>query len=220
VVALRSLVVPLVVGTLSALLLFGLSEHLINATYDYGFFRCLYGFFVGHFVFRIWKSGRVALRQPTAVELGIIVLGFVLVATLGRTSWSYACPLLFGVVVWVFAHEKGAASRIMESRPLTLLGTWSYSIYMVHAVVLVVLNRGLVVLEKLVDQPLITVGPSLDGTSLRQLISFGGPWVMDALAIAYLVAVVFAASLTYKYIEVPGREFFNRLAARNWQPAT
>lgn len=217
--ALRSFVFPLALGAAAAVLVMLLSKNYLDTTYDYGAFRCLYGFFVGHLVFRIWKSGRIPLRHATAVEIGVVALGVAAVVAHGKTPWSYISPLMFGLIVWVFAHSQGAVSRIMESRPMLLLGDWSYSIYMVHAVIVLVLNRALAVLEKLVDQPLLTVGPSLSGASLRQLISFGGPWTMDALALAYLAVVISAASLTYRFIEVPGREFFNRLAVRKSQPA-
>ena len=211
--ALRWFLLSLALGALSALVVVVFSDSLMNTTYDYGLFRCLYGLFVGHLVFRIWNNGAVPLRHATAAEIGVIAAAFALVAVLGNTPWAFASPLLFGVAVWVFAQEKGAVSRVMKSRPIVLLGTWSYSIYMVHAVVVVFMNRGFAVLEKLIGWPLITIGPSLEGTSLRQVISFGGPWVMDVLAVVYLGVVVAAASLTYRYIEVPGREFFNRLAA-------
>src|SRR5206468_679256 len=45
---------------------------------------------------------------------------------------SVAAPYIFALVVLVFAFEAGSASAILRLRPLVVLGTISYSIYMTH----------------------------------------------------------------------------------------
>jgi peptidoglycan/LPS O-acetylase OafA/YrhL len=49
---------------------------------------------------------------------------------------------------------------------------------------------------------------------IEPLIHFGFPGATDLLALAYLTTVVAAASVTYEWIEKPGRAFFNKLSNR------
>jgi len=48
--------------------------------------------------------------------------------------------LLFALVVYVFAHQHGAVSRILSCRPLVFLGEISFAIYMVHQILIVFLQ--------------------------------------------------------------------------------
>jgi peptidoglycan/LPS O-acetylase OafA/YrhL len=48
----------------------------------------------------------------------------------------------------------------------------------------------------------------------RDLLVLGGPWVMDGVALACLLAVVVSSNLTYRLIEDPARIAFNRLSTR------
>jgi hypothetical protein len=50
------------------------------------------------------------------------------------------------------------------------------------------------------------------GQPLDNFIFIGSQWWMDLVALLYLGAVVAVASLTYRYIEQPGRRYFNALA--------
>jgi peptidoglycan/LPS O-acetylase OafA/YrhL len=46
------------------------------------------------------------------------------------------------------------------------------------------------------------------------MISIGSTWAMDGLAIIYVGTLLLLSNLTYRYIEVPWRDHFNRLAGR------
>lgn len=210
----RSIVWPALISVAAGLVVVVYSKFLMNVTYDLGYFRCICGFFVGHLVFRLWRAGIPALRFSTAAEAGALVGVFAFVGLLGATRWSFASPLVFGVAVWVFAHEAGSVSQLMRSRALVTLGAWSYSIYMVHALVVMLINRGLKVVERIAGVPLLIDGPRESEGGLRELVSFGSPLAMDLLTVGYLAVVVALAAMTYRFIEVPGREFFNRLARR------
>ena len=43
---------------------------------------------------------------------------------------------------------------------------------------------------------------------------FGPLWLMDLVALAYVAVVIVLAMMTYRWIEVPGRQYFNRIANR------
>jgi len=184
------------------------STNYIDTTYDYGFFRCLYGFFVGHLVYRLMSLRAWRITGATCVELGSIVLVAAYVAFLGDTAWSLAAPIVFGAVVFVFGQERGAVSGLLGTRPFLALGAWSYSIYMVHSLVLAVMHRALNVLGRWLDVELITRTSTAEGVAYT--VSFGNALLMDALSVVYLGVVIGLAALTWRFVEMPAQRWMNR----------
>ena len=50
------------------------------------------------------------------------------------------------------------------------------------------------------------------------LLDFGSPWIMDGVALVYLAAVIALASVTYRYVEVPGYDAAKRFVNRRSHP--
>ena len=124
-----------------------------------------------------------------------------------------AAPLVFGFVVLVFAHERGPLSRLMSTPPIVLLGAWSYSIYMVHMLVLELVGRGLKFSERFTHLPTTVLEPVPWQKEPLELIALGDRWTMDGFALLYMMLVIAFAALTYRLVEQPGRRFFNQLAS-------
>ncbi|WP_376959506.1 acyltransferase [Azospirillum sp. A26] len=212
-----------------AFVVMGWSDQYIDTSFDFGYFRCLYGFFTGHVTYRLFQAARTAglsrlsMRRPTAgspiaglsegLSLAAVI---VFVASARGNALSYASPLLFGLVVWVFAFEGGTISRLLAMRPFQWLGARSYSVYMVHALVIALYEKAAVAMQRLSGQPMF-VGPAAGGED--RLIFFGATWMMDLLALAYLGTVVAIASLTYRFVEIPGQSSFNALLLKRRKPA-
>ena len=121
------------------LVLFTYSPDFMDATYDLGLFRCLYGFSAGVLTHALLAgkidSGpktREALWTWTFAELTLIGAVILFVATASKHAGGLLAPLLFAFAVALFAHEGGYVSRLMKTKPLLLLGTISYSIYLTH----------------------------------------------------------------------------------------
>lgn len=142
----------------------------------------------------------------------LIVIGLFVTFAAG-TRLELAAPLVFGVAVWLFAFERGAISVALRSPPINGLGLISYSIYMVHALVIALTHRAMTVLESL-WQTQLTVAVERNGTALRQ-IAFGDVWTMDLVVLAYLLAVIGVAALTWRFVEMPGQQLFNGASAAN-----
>lgn len=153
----------------------------LNATVHLGLLRCLYGFAMGAV---IWRLHQKFARFSTTSELVVAasVAGFVTMA--GEGPFSLVAPYLFGAAVLVFAAESGAVSRALRWTPLQMLGVLSYSIYMVHGLIRTVVYK---------------VAGGISG------------FEADLLCLIYLVIVVVASFVTYRLIEMPGRE-----TARRW----
>lgn len=201
-----------------AFVVMGWSDQYMDTSFDFGYFRCLYGFFTGHVAYRLFQAARGAglsiARPPiTGLAEGFSLAAVIFfVATARGNALSYASPLLFGLVVWVFAFEGGAFSRLLAMRPFQWLGARSYSVYMVHALVIALYEKAVVAIQRLSGEPMF-VKQTTDGVEDR-LISFGATWMMDLLAVAYLGTVVAVASLTYRFVEMPGQSSFNALLKR------
>ena len=176
---------------------------------DYALVRCIYGFCVGHLVYRFWHRSDLQIQGAFVLEIVASTIVFVFVFFDSGDAWSLSAPFIFGFAVWVFAQERGRLSTILSTSPFTQLGRWSYSIYMVHWLVLTVIARA-------ANMILPRIGSEADTTSfaiLRTTVC-SGPWQANAFLVIYLAIVVTLASLTFQFIEQPGRRFFYRLADR------
>lgn len=174
--------------------------------------RCMCEFFIGVLVYRMFRLLSPAMEKRVLwLEIPIVVLMVALISLLSRSQLALVSPLLFGAVVFVFAVGGGVVSRILEWRPIQRIGEISYSIYLVHFVILTIFNALTRALEQKLNVTLraqfIHNGAPFD------VLTIGGPWMLDFVALGYLAVVVFVSRYTYELIEVPARDYFNRLAA-------
>jgi peptidoglycan/LPS O-acetylase OafA/YrhL len=171
--------------------------------------RCLFGFFTGVLTYEVWRFGWLRRLRGTSAEAVtvIAVIAFIVFWGTDKTL-VYLAPLIFALAVLVFAAEGGAISRLLTTRLGGALGRWSYSIYMVHTLILALLFSGLSVLGVVAHHKWVV--PHGPGGSL--IIDLGGQ-VADNLAIlAYLGVVVALAAFAWRFVERPGQLYFNRLA--------
>lgn len=175
-------------------------------------FRCIFAFFVGAALYELAPRG--AKLTPSAANAleAAAVLGLLALLSTRSGLHDYLAPLLLALFLWVFASERGAISQAMKSPPMRRLGDYSYSIYMIHYPLLAVIAGSLRAAQQLSGAHLLE--PTVVDGSTRDLLVAGGPWLQDALTLVYLAAVVAISSVTFRYIEVPARNWFNAQAAR------
>jgi len=150
-----------------------------------------------------WR--RHAPRLGTIGELAVGAAVIAAVAWLPIDSWTELLVTpLFALTVWVFASEDGALSRALTRRWPQALGAWSYSIYMVHALLMIGILTAAVIATKRgwpvfarVDGIAMIVGPAA---------------LTAAITIGYVGLVVLVSSITYRHIELPGQRWFGRWA--------
>ena len=197
------------------------SDRLMDATFDLGFFRCLYGFFAGHLVYKLAPRGAGPTRYASATELAAVGLVLVFVAVAGGTVLSFAAPIVFALAVAVFMREAGAVSRVLRARPVAALGVWSYAIYLVHAVAVDVITRLVKLVERTTDLSILLPIETPDGPIWR--IDLGSMWAGDVLVVAYLVIVIGAAAVCHRHIDMPAQRWirarFSKPGARDAQAA-
>jgi peptidoglycan/LPS O-acetylase OafA/YrhL len=210
-------IAAILIALISAAIVMRYSSHYMATTFDFGMPRCLYGFYVGHLVYRFWSTKTVRLAHPGAAEFAAMALIVVFVSLVQSDIWSLSAPLMFGVAIWVFAFEAGPITALMRNRVGQTLGAWSYSIYMVHVFIVLMFEKIASLVSRLTGAPVKVQMAYVPIDGLENFIYFGNKWAMDVLVIAYFGLVLCAASLTYRIVEQPGRRFFNRLARTHFE---
>jgi peptidoglycan/LPS O-acetylase OafA/YrhL len=198
------------------LFLFAVSPDYMDATYDFGFIRCLYGFAAGVLVHVAFvqladkPAPDVGTRLTWTFAEGAVVLAVGLyVATSYVGPFSISAPFVFGLAVLIFVHEAGYISRLLRGRVFLGLGTLSYSIYMTHLFVQGRMLNAAKAAEIYLGVPML----SMSATGGEPAPVFSAAWAMPMAGL--MLAVVIAASwLSYRYVEVPGRDWFRKLAQR------
>ena len=192
----------------------------MDASSNLGWLRCLAGFSAGVILRRVaWRDAAAveAKRHPTSwsvAELAVVLLVGVFVSQQGGTDLAYAAPFVFGLALYVFAHEGGILSRALKTRPFAFLGLISYSLYMTHAFVIDRVHNVVTVLGKLTGQELF-----VQSASRNELI---GPQAWQGtLTLLVIVAVTIAFSVvTYRFVEKPGMALGRRLVGRPGRTGT
>ena len=213
--ATEALLAALMIGSACILVLF--ARHGIDATYDLGFVRCIYGFLVGHLTYRLWQATYPTRFRVGLLEVGALIAVIAYVSAAGHSSYTFLAPFIFGAAVFVFAFEAGPVSSLMLNRGNAWLGRISYSVYMWQAFIIFnFVDRPVSMMEKITGHAYTTtkgLHPAL-GSEGEKLIVLGGhvlPIVATLLFTGFLIAV---ASVSYYLIEIPGQALFARLASR------
>src|SRR6201999_37268 len=95
------------------------------------------------------------------LEWAMLIVITVYVSLVGRTGYSLFSPLVFAVVVFVFAFEAGPVSRLMSNKVNDWVGKVSYSIYMWQAFIIFnFVDRPVSIVEKITGQVLTTTDTS------------------------------------------------------------
>jgi peptidoglycan/LPS O-acetylase OafA/YrhL len=195
-------------------LLLLLSKSGMDTTFDYGLIRCLFGFSLGVACFRLHSLRPPALQSPgtglmTVLEVCIVAAVIAYVSAAGTSALSFMAPFVFAVAVLIFAIEGGLVSRLFRWRLLKWLGTLSYSIYLTHYLVLLVLPP---LIKRVVAQDLWTPMQLPTG---QYVMAFGRDNLEGTLLYALVLGVTIAFSaFTYRWVETPGRDWTRKWLSR------
>ena len=213
------LVTAILVGSVWILVVFGHDG--IDASYDFGFFRCLYGFLVGHLTYRIFQSIPKPSFNTRPLEWAAMIVVVIFVSLVGRSEYSLFAPLIFATPVFVFAFEAGPVSRLMSNKVNDWLGKISYSIYMWQAFIIFnFVDRPVSILEKVTGHLLTTESASSAlGGEAGKLIVLGGHVLPLMVTLLFVFVLVMVASASYYLIELPGQRLFARLVLWRWRQA-
>jgi peptidoglycan/LPS O-acetylase OafA/YrhL len=189
----KNKIMPCIIIAVTAyLFLVSLGRDSLGMTYDYGLIRCIGAFYLGVALHRIqiriknlsWSIKYIYLLELIAVTLLVVTVNYASIS-----SYAFMPALLaFMFAIFVFSSTKdGLIGGVLNNQYVRLIGLWSYSIYMVHSIVISITQ---LILEYVFN---III---LEFNSLERL----------SFSVFVISVTIFLASLTYRYIEVPFRD--------------
>lgn len=158
----------------------------LDLTYDAGWLRCLYGFTLGMLVYSLHRRFNGATRLTGWLETPIL-LACLAVIVFHTHLWFLMPPFAFAAAIYVFAGEHGWLSRILKTAPFQMLGHISYSIYLNHVIVAIIVEKA-----------------------ARLAFPAMPLWASLAATVVYMTAILVYAGMTYRWIEVPARNRLRR----------
>jgi peptidoglycan/LPS O-acetylase OafA/YrhL len=181
------------------------APHGIYTATEFGFLRGVASFGLGGLA---WYAAKNTPKIDTAIlYILYFTTGVALLVSLqffdDNTSWNALAPSLFAVVIFLFAKDQDEVRSIVQlaltNRLFVTVGTYSYSIYMVHTSVLAVCNFAM---RRVSDASSVTPGTKFEVPL----------WIGDAGILAYLFVVILISAVTYRWIERPWRNYGKDLA--------
>ena len=174
-------------------------------------FECIGGFFLGILIYILYKNVKcIAIRPLWATVLEVTALAFLVYCVSNKQDhgfrdnvFFYVSLLSFSVVIYLFVvQEGGYISRFLKNRLFQFIGKLSYSIYMVHAIVLAGIENLFVYVFKY---------NKTSFSDVENMIVFEEA---NYINFALIVVVIFLSAFTYRYVEIPWRERFRKLAEK------
>ncbi len=127
----------------SIVFLLFIDTHSLEYTSDFGFLRGFIGFFIGVLVYKfnshsttIWNNIYELFTIP------IIIFCFYLMSnkTLPK-NLCYIIPILLGMSILIITRTNGTISNFLEKKQLQFLGKISYSVYLNHGLIILIIPR-------------------------------------------------------------------------------
>jgi peptidoglycan/LPS O-acetylase OafA/YrhL len=164
-----------------------------NVSYDFGYARCVGAFFLGALVFRLGRAISFNTRILQFIVTIALVFFFVFVGANLQITMCF--PILCALIVLSISRDTGPVATGLQHKWFQVLGQRSFSIYMLHPVLLAFLIPTATVIDRLAS-PTMAIGLSIIAMAF------------------YITILVVVSGWTYTLIEAPTREWFNRYAAR------
>jgi len=196
--ALAAAVIAAIAGV--ALIWFGLPPHKLRVIEGYGLISCIFDFMIGSLTFLAFRQGWL-LKADTKLEAICLAL-LVIVFFVSVPLMSVIAPLVFVLVIQTFAQQSGWFSRIATTAFPQYLGKTSYSIYLVHFVVIQLVMAAV----RVADKKLHLQAFQFAGAPNSDVFLIGNRLIMDVFALLLLTFVIWIAGWTYRYIETPGQK--------------
>lgn len=180
------IVAALATAILCAAGLFFLTQAL-NVTYGFGWIRGLLGLSVGCVIwFCYQKLSRydVSFWWATLLEFVAVSLLACSIVIYARI-WFLWPVFLYGLIVMIYAREAGALSIILKRHVFLYLGKISYSLYLNHLILLLLIQSVLLIC----------------GITHDMMINGDNPWILPAALAVYIAVLLPCSAWTYKYVE-------------------
>jgi peptidoglycan/LPS O-acetylase OafA/YrhL len=169
----------------------GAAAFKLDVSYQFGFFRCLFGFVIGMMVYLAWKDNWAKKLFSSGYTVLILLAG--LFTCMHFAVLDVISVLFFPFILLAAAYGNRYMDLILGTKPLQKLGDWSFSIYLIHQ-------------PFLYQATALMQNPQKTGFELSN-VSLGTSWL---ICIGFIVFLLFVSYLSYRFIELPSRNYINR----------
>ncbi|WP_255456459.1 acyltransferase [Paraglaciecola sp. L3A3] len=186
----KSLMIPLIFSILFYMALFLLKTGFLEISIGTEIVRCLAGFSLGIYIHRLKQLKEQKLKTKNEKKLNVYVLEIFSISLLctsitlsGNIIFEFISILSMGIIIYVFSDKNsGSVGKVLETKYLKLIGKWSFSIYMVHSLVISV--------HKVIADILFPIGYNNLSGYITVIINF-----------SILVMTILVSIFTFKFIE-------------------
>ena len=184
--------------------------HNLDVTYNYGYLRGIAGFIAGMICYLAFEQQKINnyLRRDL-ISFLIIIITIILFHFGVNDLLLIPCFMLLVISI---AANQGVIYKIFQFKPLQYLGDISYSIYLVH--VLLMFYFAVPIIERF---GYVYKGPG--SLKMPFITGFG-------FCIVYIVAVILLSTISFYTIEKPCRDWLNKkfkkaksISQENLQPS-
>ena len=126
--------------------------HGLRSSSGLGIVRCIYSFYLGALTWHL--SQHSPRTRKSLIPACLLLLSLIAVMTLTESPVEMFIPLIFCITIANVAalHETSRLRQLLSHRVLVYLGTISYSLYLTHAIVIVIF---LALISRLGNIPMI-----------------------------------------------------------------
>mgnify|MGYP001340946683 CR=1 FL=1 len=152
---------------------------------NFAAFRGFVGFNLGYFVYK-FKNNKLKINSLWEwISVLIMIIFMFILNTLDSNSLyrllfgMFFIPTLFALMIYIFIHSSGSISMFLNSKPLQYLGRISYSLYLNHFII-----------------PIIIIQPFFTFFKIKQSL------VVEIIVLFFILAITILYShFTFKFIE-------------------
>jgi peptidoglycan/LPS O-acetylase OafA/YrhL len=197
---------------LCLLVLMGFVDPGFGQAFGFALFRSIFFFLVGYFTWRVWQMlPKNDLNHASLIEAAMVVI---VVAAIMYQRQLPVAPVtfafIFAATILVFSFQSGMISRLLLARPMQAIGQRSYSIYLLHILVMAVVGTVLRMAERKFGLDFYISG-QVAGEPI-DLLFVWNRFGTDLAVLAMLALIIWLSGLTYRWIEQPGQNLAKRIA--------
>lgn len=164
---------------------------------DYGFLRGIFSFLLGYFVWEL-SLKNFKLNKNLEYTIPLIIISILYCLYVNKTSAlniyiEFMVPIVFAIIILILLKTNGFLSNLLNQRPFQFLGDISYSLYLNHYLILLVVPRLIFSLFK------------FEKTDASQILVF----------IITLFTSIIYSYFTYKYVELRCSKILKKHFLRN-----
>jgi peptidoglycan/LPS O-acetylase OafA/YrhL len=162
----------------------------LDVTYDYGFLRSFAGFMTGMLLYLLYLSAVIKKIFNSDLLCGIYIVLILFALHKGiKDIWFVPG---FAILILLFTCNTGKFSSRFNNKALNFLGDISYSVYMIHFLIIVFLEM---------------VADKLGYNHHREWVL---PFFNGAIfCIVYVLILLIISAISYRVLEKPFRKYIN-----------